>query len=46
MIDPATLAGRRGSTSSRQRTFRYLRELYGLDLQLPEFRALLRFVVL
>ncbi len=37
----ANVAGK-GSMSSRQRTFRYLRELYGLDLQLPEFRALLR----
>jgi hypothetical protein len=30
------------SLSSRQRTFRYLRELYALDLTVPEFRALLR----
>lgn len=30
------------SLSSRQRTFRYLRELYALDLEVPEFRALLR----
>ncbi len=28
--------------SSRERTFRYLRELYGLDLELPEFRAFRR----
>jgi hypothetical protein len=30
------------SLSSRQRTFRYLRELYALDLTVPEFLALLR----
>ncbi len=30
------------SLSSRQRTFRYLRELYALDLNIPEFRAFLR----
>lgn len=30
------------STSSRQRSFRYLRELYGLDAGEPSFRALLR----
>ena len=30
------------SLSSRQRSFRYLRELYALDLTAPEFRALLR----
>jgi hypothetical protein len=30
------------SVSSRQRTFRYLRELYTLDLDQPEFRAFLR----
>ncbi len=30
------------SLSSRQRTFRYLREMYALDINVPEFRALLR----
>jgi hypothetical protein len=30
------------SLSSRQRTFRYLREMYALDLYVPPFRALLR----
>jgi hypothetical protein len=30
----------KGSTSSRQRSFRYLRELYGLDLGEVRFRAL------
>lgn len=30
------------SLSSRQRTFRYLRELYALDLNVPEFRAFVR----
>lgn len=30
------------SLSSRKRTFRYLRELYALDLNVPEFRAFLR----
>jgi hypothetical protein len=30
------------SLSSRQRTFRYLREMYALDLDVLEFRALLR----
>jgi hypothetical protein len=37
----ANVAGK-DSLSSRQRTFRYLRELYALDLEVPEFRAFLR----
>ena len=32
----------KSSRSGRERTFRYLRELYGLDLAHPEFRAFLR----
>jgi hypothetical protein len=37
----ANVAGK-DSLSSRQRTFRYLREMYALDLNQPEFRAFLR----
>lgn len=37
----SNVAGKR-SFSSRQRTFRYLRELYALDPDVPEFRAFLR----
>jgi hypothetical protein len=37
----SNVAGKR-SLSSRQRTFRYLRELYALDLNVPEFRAFVR----
>jgi hypothetical protein len=40
LID-SNVAGK-DSLSSRQRTFRYLRELYALDPHEPEFRALLR----
>lgn len=32
----------KASVSGRQRTFRYLRELYALDLAIPSFRALTR----
>ena len=32
----------KASASARQRSFRYLRELYGLDLTIPSFRALRR----
>jgi len=32
----------KASHSSRQRTYRYLRELYALDPEVPDFRALLR----
>lgn len=35
-------AAGKGSLSSRQRTFRYLRELYIFDIQEPVFRAFLR----
>src|SRR5690348_12164484 len=38
VIDENALA--KGSLSSRQRTFRYLRELYLLDIADPPFRAL------
>ncbi|MEI6620743.1 MAG: hypothetical protein WCP28_02390 [Actinomycetes bacterium] len=40
MIDDNAAA--KGSLSGRQRTFRYLRELYGLDPATPEFRAFRR----
>lgn len=40
VLDDNVLA--KGSASARQRSFRYLRELYGLDPILPAFRALRR----